>query len=543
MGSLIPALEFPVFLVDLAIPNYNSASNMTILQTAKRALQFFRIGLATKKLQRSQNETERLLAKRALAGLFADARGITMKIGQLFAGNDGATPFQELVEGIEPLPLKAMIPVLETELGQKYKKVFRSIEPAVAAASLGQVHLAELKNGDKVAVKIRYPDISDAVDAELRLLGLLPGVGPVNRWGFDLDAYKKSLRDNMRRELDYRSEAQRQDYFGQAVQVPGLTVPNVYKDLCRERVLVQSRAEGVLIDKAANWSEQDRRAIGQTLMLTLFKSLFVAGEVHGDPHPGNLFYSHDRYGQPQVTLLDYGCTISIAEPRRMALLKLIIGCRERNPTKPLDCFAALGFDSKKLSLISGSLPALCQILFRPFLLNHPFNSEQWQLGQGVNDLLGDYRWWFRSAGPSDLFLLMRAFQGLIQQLQQLDVRLAWWPLLQQAVGRELIQQAIAYELPVIKLEQATIALSFDQQASNLCVRVTEGGEQRVSVKMPAEAVLDLEHLIPEDVLERIIASGKIDLKQLAESIRANGIIPQQLFIFEDDRKIYRVWLE
>ncbi|MGZ5620666.1 MAG: ABC1 kinase family protein [Methylobacter sp.] len=515
---------------------------MAILRTAKRALQFFRIGLAATKLQRTQDETERLLAKQALAGLFADARGITMKVGQLFAGNDGTTPFQDLVEGIEPLPLKAMIPLLEAELGQKYRKVFRSIEPAIAAASLGQVHLAVLKNGDKVAVKIRYPDISDAVDSELRLVGLMPGVGPVNRWGFDLDGYKKSLRDNMHRELDYRSEAQRQDYFGRTVQVPGLKVPKVYGDLCSERVLVQSRAEGVLIDKASDWREQDRLAIGQTLVMTLFKSLFVAGEVHGDPHPGNVFYSYDENRQPQVTLLDYGCTITIAEQRRLALLKLIVACRERSSTKALDCFAALGFDSKKLIPISGSLPALCQILFRPFLVNYPFDSEQWQLGRSFNDLLGDYRWWFRSAGPSDLFLLMRAFQGLIQQLQQLDVKLPWWTLLQQAVGRELIQQAMAFELPVIEYDPAVKALSFDQQATVLCVRVSEDGEQRVAIKMPAEAVLDLEHLIPEDVLERIIASGKIDFKQLGDSIRANGVVPQQLFTFEDGRKTYRVWL-
>ena len=522
---------------------WSNKTGMSILKTAKRVLQFFRIGLAAKKLHRTQDETERLLAKQALAGLFADARGITMKVGQLFAGNDGTTPFQELVEGIEPLPLKVMIPLLETELGQKIKSVFSSIEPAVAAASLGQVHLAELKNGDKVAVKIRYPDISDAVDSELRLVGLMPGVGPINRWGFDLDAYKKSLRDNMLRELDYRSEAVRQDYFSRAVQVPGLKVPKVYKELCSERVLVQSRAEGVLIDKTGDWSEQDRRSIGQTLMMTLFKSLFIAGEVHGDPHPGNVFYSHDENGQPTVTLLDYGCTITIAEPRRMALLKLIVGCRERNPTKPLDCFAALGFDSKKLGYISGSLPALCQSLFRPFLINHAFNPEQWQLGREFNDLLGDYRWWFRSAGPSDLFLLMRAFQGLIQQLHQLDIKLSWWTLLQQAVGPELIQQAIAYKLPAIEHEPAAMTLSFDQQATLLCVRVSEGGEQRVSVKMPAEAVLDLERLIPEDVLARIIESGTIDLKQMSDSIRANGIIPQQLFVFEDVEKTYRVWLE
>jgi len=516
---------------------------VTLFKTLKRGLHFFRIGLAAKKIQRTQNETERLLAKRALAGLFADGRGITMKIGQLFAGTDGATPFQELVEGIAPLPLKAIIPQLEMEFGQPVKTIFRSIDPAIAAASLGQVHLAELKNGDQVAVKIRYPDIADAVDAELRLVGLLPGVGPVSRWGFDLGAYKKSLRDNMQRELDYRSEAQRQDYFGRTVRVPGLHVPEVYMELCSERVLVQSRAEGVLIDKADSWPEQDRLAIGKTLVMTLFKSLFVAGEVHGDPHPGNIFYSYDENGRPLVTLLDFGCTMTIAESRRLALLKLIVGCRERHPITPLDCFAALGFDSKKLVPISGSLPVLCQILFKPFLLNHAFDPAQWQLGQAVNDLLADYRWWFRSAGPADLFLLMRAFQGLIQQLQQLDVKLPWWQLLQQVVGEELIQQAIAYQLPEITHLPTATVLSFDQQATKLCVCVTEDGEPRVSVTMPADEVLGLERLIPEEVLERIVASGKIDLKQLVDSLCANGITPQQLFIFEDDRKIYRVWLE
>ncbi|MFI3138300.1 MAG: AarF/UbiB family protein [Methylococcaceae bacterium] len=516
---------------------------MSIINTAKRALQLVRIGRAVKTLQQPQDEMERLLAKRALAGLLADARGISMKIGQLFAGTDGSTPFQELVTGIEPLPLSTLVPLLEGELGQPVKAVFQVIDEAVAAASLGQVHLAELLNGDKVAVKIRYPDIADAVDAELRLVGLMPGMGPVSRWGFDLDGYKKSLRDNMQRELDYRSEAQRQAYFARTVQVKGLHVPAVYLDLCRERLLVQSRAEGVFIDAASHWPEKDRLSLAQTLTRTLFTSLFVAGEVHGDPHPGNVFYSYDQHGQPLVSLLDYGCTISVSESRRMALLKLIIACRERRAIKPLDCFTALGFDSKKLMPISGALPALCQILFRPFLVNHAFNPEQWQLAQAFNDLLGDYRWWFRSAGPSDLFLLMRAFQGLIQQLQQLNIKLPWWSLLQETLGQELMQQAIVYPLPHIESTSMTTGLSFDQQATKLCVCVTEDGAPRVSVSMPAEAVLELEQLIPEEVLANINRAGDIDLKQLGASLRANGITPQTLFVFEDGSKLYRVWLE
>lgn len=80
-----------------------------------------------------------------------------------------------------------------------------------------------------------------------------------------------------------------QNYFGRIVQERGLKVPKVYLDLCSEKVLVQSRAEGVLIDKASSWPERERLVIGKTLAITVFKSLFVAGEVHDDPHPGNFF--------------------------------------------------------------------------------------------------------------------------------------------------------------------------------------------------------------------------------------------------------------
>ena len=147
----------------------------------KRVAKVAKIGVATRKLKHSDTDDDRLKGRRALTALFADARGVTMKFGQLMA-QGGDDPLTELTDSIEPLPLTDMIPVIEGELGRPVMDIFASIEESAAAASLGQVHKARLKNGTTVAIKVQYPAIKDAVDAEMKLFGLMPGVGPVSKW-------------------------------------------------------------------------------------------------------------------------------------------------------------------------------------------------------------------------------------------------------------------------------------------------------------------------------------------------------------------------
>ena len=508
-----------------------------------KIINLLRIVLFANKIKRSQTENERLLAQQALARILADTKGLAMKVGQLQADMDGGNAFQELVTGVEPLPLKQMLPELNKSLGFPAKKVFKKIDEAVAAASLGQVHFAKLKTGEKVAIKIRYPNIADAIETELRIAGLMPDIGPVKQWGFDIKAYKIGLRNNMLRELNYLSEANRQHDFFKAVRVEGLYIPQVYHELCRESILVQSRASGVLINQIKDWPKKDKLVVGAILLTTLFKSIFVAGEVHGDPHAGNVLYDYDETGRPMVSLLDYGCTIPVSEHRRKALLKLIVACRLKQTTNPLDCFVALGFDADKLSHISGSLTLLCQYLFEPFLLEQPLNPSNWELERNIKALLGEKRWWFRSAGPADLLLLMRAFQGLVEQLSYLQVSLNWWDVLQQAVGENIIKQAIDYDLPVVTVKASEISACFSEQAETLNVQVKENSRTIVSVTLPAEAALEIENIMPEDVNELLTNSDDINLTNIVNNLRLKGLMPQMLFEFKNGEKTYKVWLE
>ena len=513
----------------------------TLTNTIRRGIQLAKIAHAAAGIRRADAATKPL-AQRALTRLLADARGVPMKVGQYLATLPDHQAFAPLTETIEPVPVEAVAATLEATFGCPLDAVFLTFEPSEAAASLGQVHRAVLRDGRTVAVKIRYADIATAVEAEMGLAGLLPHVGPVKTWGFDLNGYRTALKDNLDRELDYLGEADRQYQFATAVPVSGLVVPTIVPEWCREGVLVQSWEEGQRLSALETWSAADRRAVGVTLAQTLFKSLFVAGEVHGDPHPGNYLFRKDAQGRPQVVLLDYGCTVRVPEQARLALLKLISGCRAGDDTDAFTCFVAMGFDAEKLRPIASTLPALCRVLFEPFLRNGPFGLQDWALSERMDALLGDLRWWFRSAGPPHLFLLMRAFHGLTYYLEALRIGIDWWAALTHAVGPDTLAAAHMFRpMPVPGPDRPVTG--FAGLARLLKIHITEGDRQVVSLALPAEQVVHLEELIPADTLKRIHADGSINLPHIIQQACDTGLNPQPLFQLATSTRSYRVWLE
>jgi len=504
-----------------------------------RSSKLIRLFFGFRRLSNSTDNQNQQRARLALMQQFADARGVTMKIGQLMAAaNDKDDAFNSLITSIEPLPLKQVLPSIEASLGCSWKKTFKSIDESTAAASLGQVHHAVLLSGEEVAVKVQYPDIQQAINSEMRLLGMMPKAGPVKQWSFDLDGYRHALKENMDEELDYRHEAKNQSFFLQQVKLPLLVVPKIIEELSSEKLLVQSWEEGVFLEQAVNWPQQDREQIAKTLLILLLTSLFKTRRLHADPHMGNSYFRHHPEQGVEMVLMDYGCTIDLSEQQSLSLLKLIIAIREKISVQPLRYFAAMGFDAEKLSHIEPRLPMLCLYLFAPFIEDKKFILQQWQLGKKITDLLADERWWFRSAGPAKLIFIMRAFQGVVQQLQCLKINLNWGEVLYEVLPDELLDKARAYQCPVVTTSETVVAL-----ASRLKVKVVKQGITKAEVDLPAEAVLDLEKFIPEEIQLKLSQASEIDLKNIIEKVRQSGIEAQLVFEYEDDEQQYRVWLE
>jgi len=509
-----------------------------MLNILRRSIRLLRMAWAVRRIRKAESEHTQQAARHALSELLAGSRGLPMKVGQFLAGMNDNNAYTKLTTSIDPWPLTHITPILEQTWQQPVRFMLKDIEESHAAASLGQVHRAHLSDKQCVAIKVQYPNIAAAIDAEMKLAGLLPAGGPIKTWAFDLDSYKSTLKDTLNDELDYLHEMKQQLTFSSTMHVEGLHVPHVFPVLCRKNILVQEWAEGVRLSEAATWALPARLYIARTLMQTMFQSLFEFGLVHGDPHPGNMLFQHHD-SKPQTTLLDFGCMVHIEETRRMALLKLILHSRSECDIALLDAFVALGFDAEKLKPIENKLPQLMQLLFQPFIKESPFDVTTWDLSNAVANLLDDQRWWFRSAAPADLFLLIRIFQGLATQLETLNVQLPWWLLLKQAIKPQIIEESMRWESGSKPIKNTPV---YKGSAKDLHVYIERQDKDPIHITLPAENALQLENLMPEHIHEKL-HNANIDLVVLREKLIQEGLEPQTLIDIKTDEHHYHLYLK
>src|ERR687896_371872 len=193
-----------------------------------------------------------------LVGALGEMKGAAMKLGQMasFIDTEFLPPehrelYQEQLAKLRTsapaMPWKKVVKVLEEEYeGDPLSELFAEVEEeAFAAASIGQVHRAELLDGQQVAVKIQYPGVAEALEADLRNAGTIVRLARAIAPGLDPKAIAKELRERVLEELDYEFEGQNQRTFARAYRDhPFIYVPDVVTRLSRRRVLVTEYVEG-----------------------------------------------------------------------------------------------------------------------------------------------------------------------------------------------------------------------------------------------------------------------------------------------------------
>ncbi len=484
-------------------------------------------------------------ARKQLINRMGRLRGLPQKVGQMLSlslddeksESDAVDQYSQLQESAEPLPLEQLIPVIEKQWGCSIDERLATIEPSGIAASLGQVHRAVTVDGTEVAVKIQFPGIRKAVYDDLKHLGWLSiPLGNLKR-GFDLGGYRQTLLEDLECELDYRKEAEQHLAFAKDLTHSDFAIiPKVIQELSTELVLVTTWEEGQCWQEVKEtWDDASRRQLANYLVQLFVEQLLEKGRIQADWHPGNFRFRREN-DQIQVVMYDLGCMFHATDQQRWALAELVETTRSEEG-EIFSLFLALGFDHEFLSPLAHKLPAVARTLFAPFVAEHPFDLQEWDLSQKMEDILGDDRWNFRIAGPANLIFLMRAFHGVVYYLKESKMPVFWSRPFKKV--RALIEDELSrLELPEVKEFQT----DFSSIAKHLKTRVVEDGRTKVEMTQYASAIDRIDELLDQELKDKIEEQG-IDLKQIVSDVRSSGYLPGSVFELQNDSKTVTVWLE
>lgn len=260
-----------------------------------------------------------------------------VKLGQLLSSRADLLPapflepLSRLQDDVAPFPFEEVEAIVREELGVRLSKAFASFDPVpMAAASLGQVHRAALRDGRPVAVKVQRPNIRHQViedlDAMAEVAALFDAhtkVGRHYRTGDVVEEFRKTLL----RELDYRLEAQNLEILGRNLaQFPRIVVPQPVADYTTSRVLTMDYVAGRKITAVTPLArmEMDARGLAEELFRAYLQQILVDGFFHADPHPGNVFLTDDR----RIALLDLGMVAHVSPGMQEKLLRLLLAVSE-----------------------------------------------------------------------------------------------------------------------------------------------------------------------------------------------------------------------
>ncbi|MGO4523802.1 ABC1 kinase family protein [Microvirga sp. 2MCAF35] len=306
----------------------------------------------------------------ALGGL----KGPIMKVAQLLATIPDLIPpeyaaeLQKLQSEAPPMGAAFVKRRMQAELGPQWQSRFGSFDlnPA-AAASLGQVHRATTKEGEKLACKLQYPDMQSAVEADLSQLELVFALHRRMDPAIDTREISKEIGERVREELDYEREAKHAALYARTLaDVEEVRVPRVHPDLSTRRLLSLEWLEG---EKILGFTEAPVE-IRNRLAVAMFKAWWHpfshAAVIHGDPHLGNYTVFSEGGEARGINLLDYGC-IRIFHPRFVGgVVDLYRGLQTDDRARVVHAYETWGFKNLSNELID-ILNIWARFIYAPLL--------------------------------------------------------------------------------------------------------------------------------------------------------------------------------
>ncbi len=364
-----------------------------------------------------------------------------IKLGQTLStrpdlvGDDIAAEFSKMQDDNPPVDYEIIESIIEEELGDSPDNLFFIFEKEpIGSASIGQVHKAVLKNGDKVAVKIQKPGVRDLIRNDIGIMRFLArrinDYIPRSR-NYNLPGIVDEFERSILKEIDYGHEAMNITRFNYNFKDDETVyVPNVYKEFSTSKVLTMELIEGKKVsDVITSDKGFDKELIAKRGVESYFKQVLIHGFFHADPHPANIYVLEDNV----VCFLDYGMMGILDREFRENLAELIIYFMENSVKGMINQLIYMGIITEKIDIKSFRYE-LTDLMYRYYGIG--LN----EMHGGMEDLISLMRK-YRIQLPSEFVLLARGIGMLEDTGEKLDPNFnpveAFKPMAQKVIRKKI----------------------------------------------------------------------------------------------------------
>jgi ubiquinone biosynthesis protein len=291
-------------------------------------------------------------ARRMYRG-FVRLRGVYIKLGQIlsvmgtFLPREYTEELEALQDDVPPQSYRKIKSTFVRSFGKEPSQVFDTFkQDPIAAASLGQVHEATNAAGDRLAVKILYPNVATIINVDLRVLGwalrVYKNFVPIQQ----ISRVHEQLADMLARETDLANEARCIARMAKNFTTdPDVLFPKVYPEWSSETVMTMTFMDGVKITKkdALATLKLDPYDVATKLVKVFYKQLFIDRFFHADPHPGNFFVQRGPDGQARIVVLDLGSATALTDNLADGMFDILSGLMTRKDDLVVRGIHTMGF--------------------------------------------------------------------------------------------------------------------------------------------------------------------------------------------------------
>lgn len=464
------------------------------------------------------------------------SKSIQQKIKNKVSQNRGAT-IQKLTQLFDETENRTLITDVETthtllkNLEKYSPQLFNDIDEISEnfyQGSIGNIHCAFLRNGEKVAIKSLRPGIKEKIISDFNnsenLISLASNF--VNTEKFDsMQSFSKIFIRSLENECNfdneisnYRKISQHFDHFQR------IKLPKLYQNYSDTNFLVLEWIDSSMnLDQIDKLPLEDRQLIQKELSEFFYFFPLKYGITQEDSNLSNFLINGNN-----LFFIDYGKLEFIPLNFRIAFVKLLEVLERDEDISILDLYTKMGFDKKMLIPLENLLDDISRILLFPLLNDIVTNFENWEPTQKVDTIAHNLKWNLRSSAPMHYFSLTRSFFGYVKLSKLLKA-----PVNQSHIKLDLLNY-YKNDLDLFKTK-----IKKRREYSFVNIKVTKQGKEKVNLHLPYTSIFELESLISDEIKIKLLKRD-LNIKDLIESAIKEE--RAEVFALEEGNDTFQVFL-